>query len=355
MEITKINEVVDKSVLQTFYAKLIFIDDICIIPGSINIIDFDLSKLEKVQGMISDLVYNQTPLSDEVDSDSKYSIIFNNKLNLTNKILILKNATTENEYYIVENINTTYSPEKLNEAVNVAVCQRLEDYINNKKFVIYPNLKINETSQLDINIRENFLFQKALIEKVDKTQEELIVDKNMLPMIVNPIEVNEEQNKVYMTFLSKFSNIDVRDININERYGINWQEQLVPEYKNFFKKIYEIYTNQNVVMSGFAGKDENYIKEFKKIYNGSNAEEYVNYEISLLRNQSEFNKEQIELLVLMCSGFLKSVFCVGGGFSTLHKFILPFYFDMVGETIYLRSEFYELKEVAVKKSEEIKE
>jgi len=221
MEITKINEVVDKSVLQTFYAKLILIDDICVIPGSINIIDFDLSKLEKVQGMISDLAYNQTPLSDEVDSDSKYSIIFNNKLNLTNKILILKNATTENEYYIVENINTTYSPEKLNEAVNVAVAQRLEDYINNKKFVIYPNLKINETSQLDIKIRENFLFQKALIEKVDKTQEELIVDKNMLSMIVNPIEVNEEQNKVYMTFLSKFSNIDVRDININERYGIN--------------------------------------------------------------------------------------------------------------------------------------
>ena len=76
MEITKINEVVDKSVLQTFYAKLIFIDDICVIPGSINIIDFDLSKLEKVQGMISDLAYNQTPLSDEVDSIVLISIVW---------------------------------------------------------------------------------------------------------------------------------------------------------------------------------------------------------------------------------------------------------------------------------------
>ena len=95
MEITKINEVVDKSVLQTFYAKLIFIDDICTIPGSINIIDFDLSKLEKVQGMISDLAYNQTPLSDEIDSDSKYSIIFNNKLNLFNLFLSLENRVFE--------------------------------------------------------------------------------------------------------------------------------------------------------------------------------------------------------------------------------------------------------------------
>ncbi|MDD1375894.1 hypothetical protein, partial [Metamycoplasma hyosynoviae] len=102
MEIAKINEVVDKSVLQTFYAKLIPINEICTIPGSVNIIDFNLSKLEKIKGMISDLSYNQTPLTEQIDSDAKCSIIFNEKLNFTNKVLILKNAIVENEYYVVE-------------------------------------------------------------------------------------------------------------------------------------------------------------------------------------------------------------------------------------------------------------
>lgn len=352
MEITKINEVVDKSVLQTFYIKVVPIYELCTIPGSINIIDFDLSKLEKTQGMISDLSYNQTPLSEEIDSDAKYSIIFNQKIDLSNKMLILKNATTENEYYIVESINTTYSPEKLNEVVNVAVCQKLEDYINTKKYMVFPNI-INETTEkLDIEITENFLFQKALIEEPNKIQKEIIIDKNMLPMLVNPIEVNEETNKVFMTYLSKFSNIDVRDINIDLNYAIYSKNQLDERFKDFFKKIYEIYENQNLILSNFANKSKEEVEKFKQeVYNGTNAEEYVNNEISLLRNQSKFNKEQIDFLVLMCSGFLKSIFCVSGGFSVLHKYVLPFYFEMEGQTIYLKSNFYELTGIETVKKE----
>lgn len=165
MEITKVDEVVDKSVLQTFYAKLVPVNEICTVPGSINVIDFELSKLTKVKAMISDLSYNQTPLTEEIDSDAKYTIIFNEKLNYTNKLLILKHATNANEYYVIENINTTFSPEKLNEVVNVAVGQKLEDYINNKKFIIFPNEITIATEKIDIQIRENFFISKCFYRR----------------------------------------------------------------------------------------------------------------------------------------------------------------------------------------------
>ncbi|MDC8919261.1 hypothetical protein PR244_02750 [Metamycoplasma hyosynoviae] len=346
MEIAKINEVVDKSVLQTFYAKLIPINEICTIPGSINIIDFNLSKLEKIKGMISDLSYNQTPLTEQIDSDAKCSIIFNENLNFTNKVLILKNAIVENEYYVVENINTTFSPEKLNEVVNIAVCQKLEDYINNKKFIIFPNVITEPLEKVNIKIRENFLFQKAFVENKENLLREIkFIDKNFLSMICNPIEVNEDQTKVFMTTLSKFGLLDIRDICIGESdYSIYYDNQYDNRYKEFFKKIMKVYENQNLIMSGFANKTKEEVEEFKKIYSGTNAEEYVNYELSLLRDNSLFDKDQVDLLILMCSGFLKSTFCVSGGFATLHKYILPFYFDMQGGVLYLKSEFYELRE-----------
>lgn len=344
MEITKVDEVVDKSVLQTFYAKLVPVNEICTVPGSINVIDFELSKLTKVKAMISDLSYNQTPLTEEIDSDAKYTIIFNEKLNYTNKLLILKHATNANEYYVIENINTTFSPEKLNEVVNIAVGQKLEDYINNKKFIIFPNEITTATEKINIQIRENFLFQNAFIEDSDKKLNEFkISDKNFLSMICNPIEVNEQYFKIFMTTLSKFGLLDIRDICLTKYdYSIYYDNQYDERYKEFFQKIMKIYQNQNLIMSGFANKPKQEVEEFKKIYSGTNAEEYVNYELSLLKENSLFDKDQIELLILMCSGFLKSAFCVGGGFSTMHKYILPFYFDMKGELLYLKSEFYEL-------------
>lgn len=344
MEITKINEVVDKSVLEYFYAKLIPINEICTIQGAINIIDFELEKLPKIKGMISDLAYNQSPLSEEIDSDAKYTIIFNEKLDFTNNVLILKNLIAKNQYYVVENINTTFSPEKLNEVVNVAVCQRLEDYVNNKKFIIYPNVIDKPSETINIKIRDNFLYQKAYIENHNKLLKEVQLNKNAISMIVNPVEVNEEQEKIFMTSLSKFGLIDIRDICLSENdYSIYWENQYDERYKQFFEDILEIFKNQNLIMSGFAGKTKEEIEKFKELnYSGTNAEEYVNYKLSILKDSSKFSKEQIELLILMCSGFLKSTFCIGGGFSAIHKFILPFYFDMKGEVLYLKSEFYEL-------------
>lgn len=344
MEITKINEVVDKSVLEYFYAKLIPINEICTIQGAINIIDFELEKLPKIKGMISDLAYNQSPLSEEIDSDAKYTIIFNEKLDFTNNVLILKNLIAKNQYYVVENINTTFSPEKLNEVVNVAVCQRLEDYVNNKKFIIYPNVIDKPSEKINIKIRENFLYQKAYIENHNKLLKEIQLNKNAISMIVNPVEVNEEQEKIFMTSLSKFGLIDIRDICLSENaYSIYWENQYDERYKEFFEDILEIYEHQSLIMSGFAGKTKEEIDKFKEInYSGTNAEEYVNYKLSILKDSSKFSKEQIELLILMCSGFLKSTFCIGGGFSIIHKFILPFYFDLIGGVLYLKSEFYEL-------------
>ncbi|WP_444704925.1 hypothetical protein ACT1UH_02950 [Mycoplasma sp. 332] len=358
MEITKINEVVDKSVLQSFYVKAIQINEICTIPGSINYVNFDTSKLTKISAMVSDFTYNQSPLTEGIDSDSKYTIIFNEKIDFTNKFLILKNAITENEYYIVENINTTFSPEKLNEVVNVTIAQKLEDYVNNKKFLICPNtLKNNDdtANSINVEIRENFLFQKASIETPDNFQQEIPQYRNMLPMIVNPIEVNEENCRVFMAFLSKYSIVDVREINVNKHYGIYAEDQLNNGYKDFFKKIYEIYNYQNLIMSGYANKTKEEIEEFKRTFSGNNAEEYVNAKLAFLRNSSYFPSEQIDLLILMCSGFLKSIFCFNGGFSNFHKFLLPFYFEMKGEILYLRSEFYSLEdELEIAKIEEIK-
>ncbi|KDE41905.1 hypothetical protein PUW84_00680 [Metamycoplasma hyosynoviae] len=345
MELTKISEVVDKSVLQTFYIKLIPVTELSTTPGAVNVVNFDLKKLPKIKAMISDLSYNQMPVADIIDTDAKYSIIFDEKLEISNQVLILKNASKEYEYFIVENFTTTYSPSQVNEVNNIAVAQKIEDYIYSKKFIILPNVSETPSEKLDITIKDNFLLQNAHIETIFGEKREVIFRHNMLPMLVNPIEVNEETQKVFMPFLSKFSNIDVRDICVTENsYAIFKDNQLDSRYAHFFQKIYEIYHNQNLISSGFANKPKEEVEEFKKIYNGNNAEEYVNYEISLLRNSSQFSKEQIDHLILMCSGFLKSSFCIGGGFSNFHKYLLPFYFEMIGETIYLKSEFYELND-----------
>lgn len=84
-------------------------------------------------------------------------------------------------------------------------------------------------------------------------------------MICNPIEVNEQYFKIFMTTLSKFGLLDIRDICVTKYdYSIYYDNQYDERYKEFFQKIMKIYQNQNLIMSGFANKPKQEVEEFKK-------------------------------------------------------------------------------------------
>ncbi|WP_158532189.1 hypothetical protein [Metamycoplasma hominis] len=149
---------------------------------------------------------------------------------------------------------------------------------------------------------------------------------------------------VYFSTLSKFSALDVRDLCVAEKTPlISFEEQYDSKYQVFFYELWQVYKNQNLILSNYAGLTDEQVKKFKeKIYSGNNAEEYVNYALSSLLNNSVLKYDAKKELFLMCSGFLKSIYCFAGGFTDAHKFILPFYFDVADDGFVLKSNFYQI-------------
>jgi len=122
-----------------------------------------------------------------------------------------------------------------------------------------------------------------------------------MPMIVTPLSVENKQLKLFFSTLSRFSNFDIRTLKVNSNFELLTQGNLDIDF--FISEIEKIKANQDLIMSGFAGKDQTFINDFKsKEYGGSNVSEYVDYKIYELFNASKLQPEVLEQLIKMCSG-----------------------------------------------------
>ncbi|WP_158532188.1 hypothetical protein [Metamycoplasma hominis] len=134
MEITRIEEIGSPEAIRSFYLKIVNLNDISSLPGSINIIDFDRTAMQSISALLSDSAYSQNSLPNTIDSDTKFTFIFNEKIDIVNNLIILNDVVNEKEFYVIESLNTTYSSDNPNDVVNVAIVQKLDDYVQNKKF-----------------------------------------------------------------------------------------------------------------------------------------------------------------------------------------------------------------------------
>ena len=336
MEITRIREIANPSAIETFYIKAIDIDKVSLSAGAINIINFDKTKLSKIELIFSDSQYSQTFINESIDCDNKYSVIFNDKIEYVNKFIILKNVVT-NEFFVIEQISKSYSPENHNDAVYVAVMQKLIDFENTKNI----KLVFTEENESEVEFYNKLLIQDVFKENTGGIWEKQPIKENWMPMIVTPLSIENKQLKLFFSTLSRFSNFDVRTLKVNSNFELLTQENLDIDF--FISEIEKIKTNQDLIMSGFAGKDQTFINDFKsKEYGGSNVSEYVDYKIYELFNASKLQPEVLEQLIKMCSGWLKSSYCVDGGYTNNHKFLIPFYLDRKGAILSLKSKFYNL-------------
>lgn len=360
MEITRIEEIGSPEAIRSFYLKIVNLNDISSLPGSINIIDFDRTTMQSISALLSDSAYSQNSLPNSIDSDTKFTFIFNEKIDIVNNLIILNDVVNEKEFYVIESLNTTYSSDNPNDVVNVAIVQKLDDYVQNKKFLVFINeiSESNKSENLNVKFVDNFLIQhiyKVNSEGAEIEQPFLGVNNsgvdynsaNALSIMAYPTEVDDQKMSVYFSTLSKFSALDIRDLCVAEKVPlISPEDQFDKNYQIFFYELLQVYKNQNLILSNYAGLTDEQVKKFKeKIYSGNNAEEYVNYALSALLNNSVLNHDAKKELFMMCSGFLKSIYCFAGGFTDAHKFVLPFYFDVTNEGFLLKSNFYQIAKV----------
>ena len=216
MEITKIREIASPSAIETFY-----INKISLSAGAINIINFDKTKLFKIELIFSDSQYSQTFINDVIDCDNKYSVIFNDKIEYVNKFIVLQNVVTK-DFFIIEQISKSYSPENHNDAVYVAVMQKLIDFENTKNI----RLVFTEDNESEIEFYNKLLIQDVFKENSSGIWEKQPIKENWMPMIVTPLSIENKQLKLFFSTLSRFSNFDVRTLKVNSNFELLTQENL---------------------------------------------------------------------------------------------------------------------------------
>ncbi|MGC7182424.1 hypothetical protein ACP0CB_03125, partial [Metamycoplasma hominis] len=97
MEITRIEEIGSPEAIRSFYLKIVNLNDISSLPGSINIIDFDRTAMQSISALLSDSAYSQNSLPNSIDSDTKFTFIFNEKIDIVNNLIILNDVVNEKE------------------------------------------------------------------------------------------------------------------------------------------------------------------------------------------------------------------------------------------------------------------
>lgn len=341
MEITKVSEIASLELLRDFWIYSMPIENLEFSPGAVNIVQLK-SKIRKlITGVFSDKNYSHIFLDSKIDSDSKATFIFN--LNTAyarifdNQFLILKNPKALNDFYIIESFNQTFSTDQ-SESVIVAVLQPLEDFERSKQIRII----VSETTEVNVTFPDTFLLQDIYKSK-NGIYEKQALAFNYMPMIAAPISVDKNELKIYFSSLAKMLQFDVRIFKINSQFQIV-DNPNNDQINKFFSDLLQIHEKQQLLMSGFVGKSQDFIQNFKeKEYSGSNVTEYVDYKLFNLIESTGFLKSETELIFKMCSGFLKSSYCIDGGLTNSHKFILPFYLDFKGSLLYLKSNFFEIK------------
>ncbi|MBN0919680.1 hypothetical protein [[Mycoplasma] gypis] len=344
MEIIRIDEVADLGTLIEYEILKVKTNRIRTEFGAVNIINFAEKEVQKITAFRSDSASSVFINGDEVDWDNKITLIFNDYIELNGEILILKNPS--GAFFICETMNITHSPSNITEVSCIGVIQTLEDFYNSKKFTIKVIEEENK-QQIPVYINPNFLLENVyeITNKGKKVVELEMFQNKWIPTMVHPVVVNNENVELYFSTFSKFSFLNINNLPVKRKgsYFVLDIPNFSHDYKYFFNRLIQIKNDQNFILNGYKGKTEAETKKFKEEkYNGTKVEEFTDYEIKKLFDSSFLPNETKKTIVWACSGFLKTTWAIQGGFTEVHRYIMPFYFETNGDDLTFESLQYKL-------------
>lgn len=343
MELQKISEVVSEELLTPF--KIVEIENsrLSFEQGAFNFINIDETNEKITNAFVSD---HSTLSTLENSHNHKINLVLDDA-KLNNSLTTFMIDKNTNKIYFVESTSESISPSNKNESVFAVVLIELEELERSTKAkFIFTNLN---TDKLTLKIPIKSALQKYEIINAQSEKQNINLEtlglKN-LKITLNPIDING-YNDIY--FANTFYWIllcDLLNLNFNADGSLYVGDVQSLEYF-YFNRVKKVFENSKKIASNFTGMSSEEIKTFKStIYNGTDVKEYANYEFTdFIKYRPIYEKNKLELLIAMCSSFIKSDFMVEEGLTTKHTYFYPFYFDYDASAnkLYLKSNFYDFK------------
>lgn len=329
MEIAKINDLIEQRCYKKF--SVIAVDkDFSSGIGDINIIRIP-EKEKIIKAFISDLHTNNQTTNIPIYAKT---LVTDENIN-ARKTLIFEDIE-EKKKYIALRVDETYSPVN-DKAKNVIITiQDLDLYSKDKKI----NFIFTTKDAVEVSIKDNFLLQDIYKTKDNVVQKVELQNVNMIPMIVNPIAI-DENSKFFFNTLNYFHLFNIKKFTIKKPESEIDKTTSDEQINRFLIGIEEIVANVSKMSSSFLGMTEEQIKEFKsKVYGGTNIRDYTDWALYDMLQKSNLTINEFEMYAVMCSSFLNSSYCFNGGMTEKHKWFLPFYFEYIRNRWYLCSTFY---------------
>ncbi|KUH47514.1 hypothetical protein [Mycoplasmopsis meleagridis] len=336
-------------------------------PNSINVIEIKKEATDIFEGFIDSEAAQIVEANGELFNDKKTTILFDallsektgQKLDFKNYFILLKEIKDyeKNEkvnYFVVDSFTISKSAENPNnETINLVVYSlenwelnrnakikilEVENFKNTNKFIHLPPT-ILLSKLFTYNFNDTLGFYSNISDITENNNYFTYNGYDYLNMIVNPV-LNNNNNFYYYFYTLKILGLLEFDPNLISRVDNN----INLEYQNittkFLNEVLEIKKNQDIIYNNFTTVPIDKVEEWKQKL-GTDPVKYADYELNNLLSNYLSYKENFKILLLMCSEWLKSTFCFNGGYTDIHKHLLPFYIDRIGpNNLRFLSNFY---------------